>query len=88
VTVSLFGWYLVFGTKQIPFLPSPEKFSLTRFGQNSDDIYAYSHTDWRKLHLFMFCSKHIIIENNSGESLFTNMFTKLSLRCTYSEFYM
>jgi len=27
VTVSLFGWYLVFGTKKIPLLPSPEKFS-------------------------------------------------------------
>jgi len=38
VIISLFGWHLVFGTKNIQFLPSPEKFPLTRFGQNSDTI--------------------------------------------------
>jgi len=31
VIISLFGWHLVFGTKQNQFLPSPEKLSFSTY---------------------------------------------------------
>jgi len=38
--------------------------------------------------MFMFYSIHIIIEDNTDKSLPTHIFKELTLRCTFSDFYI
>jgi len=47
VTVSLFGWHLVFGTKHIPFLPSPEKLAFSTYAVWSEQRRHISILSYR-----------------------------------------
>ena len=38
--------------------------------------------------MFISCSIHLSIEENTDKSLLTNIFKKLTLRWTFSEFYI